>query len=93
MNAILNQYGSLGASPYAIDTCSLMLETRHGMWTAQPQIKPRGISRKKCTIGVVEFCYFSEVAGRFMHPLSEKFGDQPPTILHFVTPGCAPYEC
>ncbi|KXS31040.1 MAG: Uncharacterized protein AWT59_2839 [Candidatus Gallionella acididurans] len=43
MNAILNQYGSLVASPYAIVTCSLMLETRHGMWAAQPQIKPRGI--------------------------------------------------
>ena len=82
MNAILDQYGSLGASPYAIETCSLMLETRHGMWAAQPQIKPRAISRKKRTIGVVEFCYFSEVAGRFLHLLSEKFGDQPPTILH-----------
>ncbi len=72
MNAILDQYGSLGASPYAIDTCSLMLETRHGMWAAQPQIKPKGISKKKRTIGVVGFRYFSEVAGRFMHLLPRK---------------------
>ena len=36
MNAILDKYGSISASPYAIDTCSLMLETRHGVWAAQP---------------------------------------------------------
>ena len=82
MNAILDQYGSISASPYAIDTCSLMLETRHGMWAAQPQIKPNGISRKKRTIGVVGFRYFSEVAGRFMHLLPQKEDDAPPTILH-----------
>jgi hypothetical protein len=82
MNAILDKYGSIGASPYAIDTCSFMLETRHGVWVAQPQIKPKGISKKKRTIGVVEFRYFKEVEGRFMHLLPKKEDDEPPTILH-----------
>ena len=82
MNAILDKYGSIGASPYAIDTCSFTLETRHGVWAAQPQIKPKGISKKKRTIGVVEFRYFKEVEGRFMHLLPKKEDDEPPTILH-----------
>lgn len=82
MNAILDKYGSIGASPYAIDTCSFTLETRHGLWAAQPQIKPKGISKKKRTIGEVEFRYFTEVEGRFAHLLPKKEGDEPPTILH-----------
>ncbi|PJC02352.1 MAG: hypothetical protein CO071_03625 [Gallionellales bacterium CG_4_9_14_0_8_um_filter_59_50] len=82
MNAILDKYGSISASPYAIDTCSLMLETRHGVWAAQPQIKPKGISKKKRTIGVIEFRYFTEAGGRFAHLLPRKEGDEPPTILH-----------
>jgi len=82
MDAILDKYGSIGASPYAIDVCSLTLETRRGIWVAQPQIKPKGISKKKRTIGVVEFRYFTEVGGRFMHLLPKKEGDEPPTRLH-----------
>ena len=82
MNAILDKYGSISASPYAIDTCSLMLETRHGVWAAQPQIKPKGISKKKRTIGVVEFRYFTEAGGRFMQLLPKKEDDELPTILH-----------
>jgi hypothetical protein len=82
MNAILGTYGSIGASPYAIDTCSFTLETRHGVWAAQPQIKPKGISKKKRTIGVVKFRYFTEVEGRFAHLLPKKKGDEPTMILH-----------
>jgi len=82
MNAIIDKYGSIGASPYAIDTCALMLETRHGLWAAQPQIKPKGISKKKRIIGGVEFRYFTEVKGRFAHLLPKKEGDEPPSILH-----------
>ena len=82
MDAILDKYGSIGASPYAIDVCSLTLETRRGIWVAQPQIKPKGISKKKRTIGVVEFRYFTEVEGRFMHLLPMKEDDEPPMILH-----------
>lgn len=69
---IIEKYGSIGASPYAMDVCSLMLETRHGLWVSQPAIKPKGISKKKRTIGPVEFRFFSEVAGRFSHLLPEK---------------------
>jgi hypothetical protein len=82
MDAILDKFGSIGASPYAIDVCMFSLETRRGMWISQPQIKPKGISRKKRTIGAVEFHYFTEVQGRFMHLLPKKEDDEPPTILH-----------
>ncbi len=82
MDAILDKYGSIGASPYAIDVCVFSLETRCGMWASQPPIKPKGISRKKRTIGVVEFRYFTEAQGRFMHLLPKKEDDEPPTILH-----------
>ena len=81
MDAILDKYGSIGASPYAIDVCSLALETRRGIWVAQPQIKPKGISKKKRTIGAIEFRYFTEVGGRFMHLLPKK-DDEPVTVLH-----------
>ncbi len=81
-DAILDKYGSIGASPYAIDVCSLTLETRRGVWVAQPRIKPKGISKKKRTIGNVEFRYYTEVEGRFTHLLPIKDGDEPPTILH-----------
>ena len=82
MDAILHKYGSIGASPYAVDVCVLSLETRRGVWIAQLQIKPKGISKKKRTIGVVEFRYFTDVRGRFTHLLPKKEGDEPPTILH-----------
>lgn len=82
MDAIMDKYGSIGASPYAVDVCSLLLETRRGIWVAQPLIKPKGISKKKRTIGAVEFRYFTEVEGRFAHLLPTKAGDEPPTILH-----------
>ena len=82
MNAILDKYGSIGASPYAIDVCSISLETRHGVWVSLPQIKPKGISKKKRTIGVVEFRHFTEAGGRFAHLLPKKEGDEPPATLH-----------
>ena len=82
MDAILDKYGSIGASPYAVDVCSFSLETRRGVWVAQAQIKPKGISKKKRTVGKAEFRYFSEVQGRFTHLLPMKEGDEPPTILH-----------
>lgn len=82
MDAILDKFGSIGASPYAIDVCSLALETKRGVWVAQPRIKPKGISKKKRTIGVVEFRFYTEVKGRFTHLLPVKEGDEPPTILH-----------
>ena len=82
MDAIMDKYGSIGASPYAIDVCSIALETRRGVWVAQQQIKPKGISKKKRTIGVVEFRHYTEVEGRFMHLLPKKESDEPPKILH-----------
>jgi len=82
MDAIMDKYGSIGASPYAVDVCSLLLETKRGVWVAQPLIKPKGISKKKRTIGTIEFRYFTEVEGRFAHLLPTKEGDEPPAMVH-----------
>ncbi len=82
MDAVLEKYGSISASPYAVDVCSLMLETKRGVWVAQQLIKRKGISKKKRTFGPVEFRFYTEVEGRFAHLLPVKEGDEPPTILH-----------
>jgi hypothetical protein len=64
-------------------TCArLHWKPSEGVWVAQPRIKPKGISKKKRTIGVVEFRFYTEVKGRFTHLLPVKEGDEPPTILH-----------
>ncbi|WP_422900655.1 hypothetical protein [Propionivibrio sp.] len=81
MNAIFDKYGSIGASPFAVDTCSFMLETRHGSWMAQPVIKKMGVSKKKRTFGKVEFRFYTELQGRFAHFLPIK-DDEVPGVLH-----------
>jgi hypothetical protein len=62
---ILDKYGSIGASPYRIDTASFAIETLHGIWIAQVPIKPKGYSKKKRTFGPVTFVYGDGVEGRF----------------------------
>ena len=74
MDAILDKYGSIGASPYAVDIVSMALETRHGVWMAEVPIKPKGISKKKRTIGAPDFRHFTEAAGRFVNLLPMKDG-------------------
>src|SRR5687767_1959098 len=74
MQAILEKYGSIGASPYAVDVVSMALETRHGVRMAEVPIKPKGISKKKRTIGAPEFRHFTEFAGRFVNLLPMKHG-------------------
>lgn len=82
VDSIMDKYGSIGASPYAIDVCTFSLETRRGLWVAQPPIKPKGISKKKRTIQSVEFRYYTEAEGRFMQMLNKKDDDDQPSILH-----------
>jgi len=72
MDAILHKYGSIGASPYAVDIVSMALETRHGVWMAEVPIKPKGVSKKKRTIGEPEFRHFTEAEGRFVNLLPIK---------------------
>ena len=74
MDAILDKYGSIGASPYAVDVVSMVLETRHGVWSAELPIKPKGISKKRRTIGTPEFRHFTELKGRFVNLLPVKDG-------------------
>lgn len=73
-DAIIDKYGSIGASPYAMDIVSMTLETRHGVWMAEVPIKPKGISKKKRTMGTPEFRHFTEFDGRFVNLLPVKDG-------------------
>jgi tetratricopeptide (TPR) repeat protein len=72
LDAIIERYGSIGASPYAVDIVSMALETRHGVWLAEVPIQPKGISKKKRTIGEPEFRHFTEAQGRFVNLLPMK---------------------
>jgi len=62
---IRERYGSLANSPYKIDTVGFTLETRYGIWVAQPLIKPKGHSKKKRTFAEVTFQFANEAEGRF----------------------------
>lgn len=73
-DAIMDEYGSIGASPYAVDVVSMALETRYGIWMAEVPIKPEGISKKKRTIATPEFRHFTEFEGRFVNLLPVKDG-------------------
>jgi hypothetical protein len=66
---ILDEYGSIGASPYRIDAIAFNLETRHGMWCAQVPVKPKGVSKRKKTFGEPQFQLFDGVQGRFANLL------------------------
>ena len=82
MDAILDKYGSIGASPYRVDVVSFGLETRYGVWMSQCEIKPKGISKKKRTIATPAFQYFKEVAGRFTHLLKKSPDEEGGATLH-----------
>jgi hypothetical protein len=80
---ILDEYGSLADCPasWRIDVVSLSLETRHGVWVAQVPVRPKGISKKKRTIGVPEFRHYTEV--QFVDLLPVKEGEGGPSgTLH-----------
>lgn len=72
MKEIYDRYGSIAASPYAIEVASFSLETRDGIWVAQCPIRAKGYSKKKRTIGTPEFKLFTEAAGRFVDLLPLK---------------------
>jgi len=82
MKEIYERYGSIAASPYAVDIVSMSLETRHGVWMAQVPIKPKGISKKKRTMGTPEFQLFTEAQGRFVDLLPMKDGAKAAGTLH-----------
>ncbi len=64
--AILDRYGSIGNSPYKVDTASFTLETHYGIWGAQELLKPKGYSKKKRTFGQLTFRHMDGAEGRFV---------------------------
>lgn len=82
IDEIYDKYGSIGASPYAIDVVTFSLEARHGVFIAQCPIKPKGYSKKKRTFGKPEFRLFTEAQGRFVDLLPVKADDVAGGTLH-----------
>jgi hypothetical protein len=79
---IYAKYGSIAASPYAIDVVSMILETRHGVWIAQQPIVPKGISKKKRTIANPQFTFCDGMKGRFADLLPIKEDEKTVGSLH-----------
>jgi hypothetical protein len=69
---ILEQYGSIGASPYAQDVAAFSLETTHGTWISTMPLKAKPPSKKRRTFGPVVFEHMPQVEGRFVGLLPNK---------------------
>jgi hypothetical protein len=67
---IIERYGSIGASPWKIDTANFMLETRHGVWGAQVPLKFKAPSKKRRIFAApLNLQFMDGVEGRFMQLL------------------------
>ena len=63
---IIDRYGSVGASPWKIDTVTFVLETCHGMWMAQVPLKFKALSKRQRTFAApVELRKMDSAKGRF----------------------------
>jgi hypothetical protein len=70
---IVERYGSIGASPYKIDTANFILETRHGVWGCQIPLKFKAPSKKRRTFALpVVFQFMDGTEGRFTGLLPKK---------------------
>jgi hypothetical protein len=80
---IIEQFGSIGESPYRLDVVSLALETRHGLWVAQIPIEPLPKAHGGRTFGQPLFQHFTSAEGRFTDLLPVKDdGAGPSGTLH-----------
>ena len=74
---VIERYGSVGASPWKIDTANFMLESRHGVWGAQVPLKFKAPSKKRRVFAApVVLQYMDGAEGRFtsLLPLKEPSG-------------------
>ncbi len=62
---VIAEYGSIGASPFRQDAVTITIETRHGVWLAQLELKPVEGSSQGRTFDTPVFQLAGEVAGRF----------------------------
>jgi hypothetical protein len=77
---VIERYGSIGASPWKIDTANFMLESRHGVWGAQIPLKFKAPSKKRRQFAVPVVLQFMDGAeGRFTGLLPFK---EPSGTLH-----------
>ena len=80
---ILEEYGSIGASPDRIDIVAFTLETRHGTWVAQSEVKDGPPGGSEQTFDDPKLLLVPGAEGRFTGLLPEKEGGGPPPgVLH-----------
>ena len=72
---ILEEFGSVGQSPYREDVVSFSLETTNGIWHGMAPIRPKPPSKKRRTFGQINFIFADGVEGRFAGLLPRKDGD------------------
>jgi hypothetical protein len=73
--AIVEKYGSIGASPYAQDLAAFSLETTHRTWIATMPLKAKPPSKKKTYFRTGCFQHMPQVEGRFVRLLPNKEND------------------
>ena len=88
---IIKQFGSIGDSPYAVDTVSIVLETTKGHWFANLQILPKDGTSKTRTFGIPVFEEF-QAKGSLINllPGKRKFIYVEQALLGI--PGCLIYS-
>ena len=80
---ILEEYGSIGASPYRIDIVAFTLETRHGTWVAQCEVTDGPDAGSEHSFADPEFMMVPGAEGRFTDLLPPTDDDgAPPRVLH-----------
>lgn len=67
---IIQTYGSIGASPFAVDVIALSLETAPGHWMATPTLRAKPPSKKRRTFGAPDWQFMPQVQGRFVNLLA-----------------------
>ena len=77
---IIEEFGSIGDSPYRLDVISFTLETPHGLWVAQAPICAAEVADAGRTFAIPTFQHFGHAQGRLTELLPGR--DPSPGSLH-----------
>ena len=81
IDAILDKYGSIGASPYRVDVVSFGLETRYGVWMCSARSSSRAFPRRSGP-SARRIPVFQGSRGRFTHLLKKNPDEEGGATLH-----------
>jgi hypothetical protein len=72
IDEIMERYGSIQNSPYAVRAVSITIETRHGVWLAVQPLEKIDGSKEHLTFANPAFEFNAQSGGRFANLISEK---------------------